>query len=213
MIIQNSPKLSLHLHVAERTMTLAKIIVQYPTEDEDFKVIKMLSIRTFNALGASLNLLLSGYHQKGAMVLRDVLETLFLMDFFRTDRTAIERWRNADEKQKKTDFSAIAIRKALDERDGVKTMKRAKAYKMLSELAAHPTMGTQYMLKPELDGDMLTGPFMGATILRQGLEEFGKLAVQAGEVMNAFLPEECNPDDARTSFALIKKQWIETFLR
>ena len=44
-IIHNKPNLSLNLHATERAMSLAKIVVDYPENDEDFKVIKMLSIR------------------------------------------------------------------------------------------------------------------------------------------------------------------------
>lgn len=210
-IIQGDSKLELHLDVIERAMTLAKIIVSHPSEDEDFKVIKMLSIRMFNAFGASLNLLFTGYHQKSAMIMRDVLETLFLMDLFKTDHTCIERWRFADDKRRRRDFSPIAVRKALDKRDGFEGQKRAEAYKMLSELAAHPTMGTQYMLKADLDGDILTGPFMGADILRAGLDELGRLAAQAGGIFHGFLPPENDPEFVRLSFLKVQKQWMKTF--
>jgi len=210
-IIQDQPKLLLHLNLIERTMSLANIARDYSTDDEDLKVIQMLSIRLFNAFGASLKLVLSGYHQKGAMIMRDILETVFLMDLFNTDHTAIERWRNGDKKQRKKEFSPVSVRKALDARDGLDTQKRAKAYEMLSELASHPTMWTQNMLKAELDGDILMGPFIGDTILQQGFDELGRLAAQAGEVIDAFLPQEWDPEDVRQSFTRIKSEWLKTF--
>jgi hypothetical protein len=71
----------LHLCAIERAMTLAKIVVECPTEDEDFKVLKLLSIRMFNAFGASLRLITAGYHQNSGMIMRDILETVFLLDF------------------------------------------------------------------------------------------------------------------------------------
>lgn len=212
-IIQGNSKLELHFSVIERAMTLAKIVVEYPTDDEDFKVIKMLSIRMFNAFGASLNLLLAGYHQKSAMVMRDILENLFLMDLFRTDHSAIKRWRFANDKKSKQEFLPVRVREALDKRDGFENKKRAEAYKMLSELAAHPTMGTQYMLKPELGGDILTGPFMGDTILRQDLEELGRLAAQAGGILHCFLHPEYDPEAVRVSFLKVQDRWMETFYR
>jgi hypothetical protein len=212
-IIQGDSKLELHFNVIERTMTLAKIVVEYPADDEDFKVIKMLSIRMFNAFGASLGLLLTGYHQKSAMIMRDVLENLFLMDLFRTDHFAIERWRFANDKKSKQEFLPVKVRETLDERDGFEGKKRAEAYKILSELAAHPTMGTQYMLKPDLDADILTGPFMGDKILQQGLEELGRLAAQAGGILHCFLPPEYDPEAVRVSFLKVQNRWIETFYR
>jgi len=212
-ILQSKPKLTLHLHVIERAMDLAMIVVEYPDDDEDYKVVKMLNIRMFNALGASLTLISSGYHQNSGMVMRDILETVFLMDLFKTDHTAIERWRFADKKTQREEFSPAAVRKALDERDGFHTKKRAEAYKMLSELAAHPNMHSQHMLRPEKGGDIVIGPFMEETTLEAGVSELGRIAIQAGEIMNAFLPEGWDLDDVRASFALIKNEWIETFYR
>lgn len=212
-IIQSKPKLSLHLHAIERAMSLAKIVVDYPDNDDDFKVVKMLSIRMFNAFGASLTLMSSGYHQNSGLVMRDILETVFLMDLFKTDHTTIERWRFADKKRQREEFSPAAVRKALDERDGAHTKKRAKVYKMFSELAAHPNMHSQHMLRPEKGGDIVTGPFMEETTLEAGVSELGRIAIQAGEIMNAFLPEGWDHDDVRASFALIKNEWIETFYR
>lgn len=212
-IAEDKPKLLLHLNLIERVMSLSKIMVDYPTEDEDFKVAQMLSIRMFNAFGASLMLMFSGYHQNSGLVMRDTLETLFLLDLFRTDRTAIERWRFADEKQQRGEFSPVAVRKFLDERDGFKTKKREEAYKMFCKLAAHPNMHSQHMLKPEKGGDIVTGPFMEATALEAGISELGRMAIQAGEIIDSFLPDEWNPDAVRTSFAVIKREWIQTFYK
>ena len=210
-ITQNNLKLTLHLDVPERAMTSAKVVIAYPREDQDFKAIKVLSARMFNAFGASLNLLLAGYHQKSAMIMRDLMETMFLMDLFKTDHASIERWRCANSNKSKREFFPAEVRKALDARDGDKTGNRGQAYKMLCELAAHPTLGTQYMLRPELDSDMLAGPFMGETILRQGLEQLGVLAVQAGRIMDAFLPEGYEVEGSRESSARIREKWLEVF--
>ena len=212
-LIENKPKLSLHFHAIERAMSLAQIMVNYPEDDEDFKVIKMLSIRMFNAFGASLTLISSGYHQNSGLVMRDILETVFLIDLFKTDHTAIERWRLADKKKQREEFSPVAIRKALDERDGAHTKKRAEVYKMFSELAAHPNMHSQHMLRPEKGGDIVIGPFMEGTTLEAGVSELGRLAIQAGEIMNAFLPVGWDDENVRANFARIKKEWIETFYK
>jgi hypothetical protein len=212
-IIQSKPKLSLHFHAIERAMSLAKIVVDYPEEDEDFKVVKMLSIRMFNAFGTSLTLIFSGYHQNSGMVMRDILETVFLMDLFKTDHTMIERWRFADKKTLRENFLPVAVRKALDERDGFHTKKRAEAYTMFSELAAHPNMHSQHMLRPEKGGDIVTGPFMEESTFEAGVSELGRIAIQAGEIMNDFLPEGWDLDDVRASFALTKNEWIETFYK
>ena len=85
-------------------------------------------MRTFNAFGASLKLALSGYTQIGVLILRDILETVFLLNLFRRDRTLIERWRFADEQTRRQEFSPAAVRKALDERDGFRGRKREEMY-------------------------------------------------------------------------------------
>ena len=102
--------LALHLHVTEHAMDLADLFRQVPIEDEDTKVIKMLGMRMFNAFGASVKLALSGYGQNSALIMRDILETVFLLDLFESDRTKIEQWRIADKKGHKEMFSPVQVR-------------------------------------------------------------------------------------------------------
>jgi hypothetical protein len=68
------------------------------SSDENLKVAVVLGMRTFNAFAASIKLALSGYHQNSALILRDVMETVFLLDLFAGDPSLIERWRHADKK-------------------------------------------------------------------------------------------------------------------
>ena len=79
--------LALHLRVVENAMDLAGFLRQVPTEDEDMKVIQVLGIRACNAFGAGLKLALSGYTQSSVLIMRDILETVFLLTLFRRDRT------------------------------------------------------------------------------------------------------------------------------
>src|SRR5262245_35381791 len=96
-------RLKLHLAIIEAAMDLADVLRQFDTSDEDLKVIQLLGMRTFNAFGAGMKLALSGYSQNSALILRDVLETVFLIDYFAGDRTLIERWRFADKKTRLRD--------------------------------------------------------------------------------------------------------------
>ena len=52
-VVTRDGRLQLHLRVIEQAMDLADLLRQFPTEDEDLKVIQVLGMRTFNALGAS----------------------------------------------------------------------------------------------------------------------------------------------------------------
>ena len=181
--------LSLHLAVVEQAMDVADLLRQVPTEDEDLKVVQMLGMRLFNAFAAGLKLALSGYGQNSALILRGVLETVFLVDYFGTDRAAIARWRIADAKARRTEFAPVKIRDALDERDGFTGKKRARHYTIFSELAAHPTMKSVWMMRPQKDGDAVSGPFVEKDSLKAVLEEMGRLAVSVGELLCPFFPD------------------------
>ena len=211
-LVEDDNRLALHLSVIENVMNLADLLRQFPTDDEDMKVIQVLGMRIFNAFGASVKLALSGYGQNSALIMRDILETVFLLDLFKDDRKAIEHWRLADRKERMKKFSPFRVREALDARDGFQGKERAALYELFSELAGHATMKSVAMMRPQKDGDAVIGPFIEASSLDAVLSEMGRLAVQAGEILNAFFPETWgNVLEARVAFARAKRQWLETF--
>ena len=205
-------RLALHVRVVENAMDVADLLRKVPTEDEDMKVIQVLGMRTFNAFGASLKLALSGYTQNSVLILRDVLETVFLLNLFCRDRMLIERWRFADEQTRRREFSPVAVRKALDQRDGFRGRKREEMYRMFCELAAHPTMKSAYLMRPEKEGDAVIGPFIAPGTLEAVLSEMGRLAVQVSEVLDHFLPETwADILPARADYARGRLEWFATF--
>lgn len=211
-LVADDAKLGLHLAVTERTMNVCDMLRQFETEDEDLKVIQMLGMRMFNAFGASLKLALSGYIQNSALVLRDILETVFLLDLFGGDHSLIAKWRLADARVLRQDFSPAAVRKTLDSRYGHTTRKREDLYKLFSELAGHPTMKSTWMMRPRRDGDAVVGPFIEKTSLHAVLSEMGRLAVQAGQHLVAFYPEVWERGkEPRASFAEATRNWFLTF--
>jgi hypothetical protein len=211
-IIAARPKLQLHLAATEASMELAEVLRQFATGDEDLKVIQVLGMRTFNAFGSALKLVSSGYHQNSALILRDVLETVFLLDLFASDRSTIERWRFADKKARRKEFSPVRVREALDARDGSTSKKRFEIYEMFSELAGHPNMNSYLMMRPEKGGDAVIGPFMETSTLDAGLSEMGRLAVQVGEILDKFFPSEwAHAAPSRLQFGRIKQSWIAEF--
>lgn len=205
-------RLGLHLAVTEQAMNLCDVLRQYPTDDEDLKVIQVLGMRMFNAFGAAIKLALSGYIQNSALILHNVMETVFLVDLFRGEPARIAKWRFADTKRVKRDFSPVAVRKALDDRYGHTTRKREEQYKLFSELAGHPTMKSSWMMRPQKDGDAVIGPFIEKTSLEAVVSETGRLAVQAGQDISAFIPRDWEPGiEPRMSFAKAAQDWIDTF--
>lgn len=193
-------------------MNLADVLRQHETSDEDLKVVQVLGIRMFNSFGAGLKLALSGYSQKCALIMRDVIETAFLIDHFSSDRKLIERWRHADKKVRKKEFAPVKVREALDARDGVTGKKRHELYEMFSELAGHPNMNSGHMLRPSRGGDIVIGPFIEASTLGPTLFEMGRLALQAGEHLDQFFPADWQYGRAsQIAFAEIKLRWFDTF--
>lgn len=211
-MIAADARLALHLEMIEHAMDLADLLRKFDTPDEDLKVVQVLGMRMFNAFAAALKLALSGYGQNGAMIVRDILETVFLVDLFRRDRALIRRWRLADRRARMKDFSPVRVREALDKSDGFTTKKRAEIYELFSELAGHPTMKSAWMMRPEKDGDAVIGPFVEQTALDAVVSEKGKLAVQAGELLDVFFPADWVPAaEPRGAFARTKQRWVATF--
>lgn len=211
-IVAVDKKLQLHLVVVERTMDLADMLRQFRTDDEDLKVAQVLGMRTFNAFASSLKLALSGYSQNSALIMRDVLETVFLLDLFCGNRALIKGWLLADKKDRMKDFSPVKVRTALDTRDGFTSKKRAEIYDLFSELAGHPTMKSSWMMQPQKGGDAVIGPFIEATTLEAVLSEMGRLAIQVGDVLDKFHPTNWKKAlPVRVEFAKAKQAWLTTF--
>ncbi len=211
LVVQDA-RLALHVAVVEQAMNLGDLLRQFPTEDEDLKVIQLLGMRIFNALGASLKLALSGYFQNSALLMRDILEAVFLLDLFGTDRSLITRWRFADKKARMKEFSPLRVREALDKRDGFTGKKRAEMYEMFSEIAGHPTMHSSLMMRPQKGGDAVIGPFIETTSLDATLAEMGRLAVQAGQHLAGFFPQDWHLGfEPRMAFVASTREWMATF--
>lgn len=185
-IVSADARLALRLHVVECAMDLDDLLRQFATDDEDMKVIQILGMRAVNVFGASQKLALSGYSQNSALIMRDILETTFLLDLFRGDRAAIARCHFADKKERMKDFLPVRVHKTLDARGGFTGKKRAQMYELFSELAGHPTMKSVFMMRPQKDGDAVIGPFIEKTTLEAVLSEMGRLTIQVGEELNAF---------------------------
>jgi hypothetical protein len=210
--VDSDEALKLHIRVTEAAMELADVFRQYGSDSEDIKVIRIFGMRCFNSFASALKLVMSGYSQTSALVLRDVLETVFLIDLFRTQHSFIAEWRFADKKTLRERFSPASVRKALDKRDGNTDGKREKLYTLFCELAGHPTMKSDWMLRPQKDADALIGPFIEKEPLTAVLSEMGKLAIQAGELLNQFVDQKnLTTQISRLEFARAKSDWIKYF--
>ena len=213
-LVEANPRLALHLLVVERAINLADMFRHVPTEDENRKVLQVLGMRVFNAFCASVKLALSGYGQASAVLLRAAVETIFLLDLFSSDSAALEHWRSAEPREQEREYSPFKVRVALDERDGCEDRRRETLYKMLSGFAVHPSMQSHLLLRPHPDGDAESGPFIEPEYLEAVLCEFARVAGEAGDVFDRFLPEVWVGALApREDFRKVRQRWLESYLR
>ncbi|MGY4516443.1 hypothetical protein [Lysobacter sp. HA18] len=160
-------------------MDVMDIYRQHHDDTRDERTMALLAMRTFNAFAACWRLTCSGYYQKAAMVLRDVVETSYLVDYLYRFPSEIERWIGATPKELKTEFSPFTIRTRLDADTGQGKSRREEIYKRFCTLAAHPTADGFAMLHPR-GHDAVIGPFLDESALRALIEEIAPLASQAG---------------------------------
>lgn len=159
--------------------------------DDDELTLQFFGLRQFNTAACSIKLALSGYTQTAISLTRDILEVAFLLDFFRTDRAKIQEWKKATKQERKKNFSPVAIRTAIDERDGYKEKKRAKVYALLSEYASHVTYDGFKLLKRDGLGEL--GPFISEKHLAAWLQEIVLRLVPSASVFAAQFPNVSAP--------------------
>ncbi|KAA9000295.1 hypothetical protein FJU31_08080 [Stenotrophomonas cyclobalanopsidis] len=176
-----------HVAVTERAMDLLHYTMHHgPNTTDDERAVLQLGARVFSDMGAAWKLIASGYFQAAAMVQRDVIETVSLVEYFRLRPELVEVWRIGDERARKDTFKPWKVRKALDDAMGKGPSKRGAIYSKFSKLATHPTIEGLQLLCPN-GKDATAGPYMELKQLRALLEEHAKLALQAGMIFNVIL--------------------------
>lgn len=193
-LVAASKDLQAHLAIAERAMNLLDVLVrQQVAPDDDGRTIQHLAIRVFNGLACAWKLMSTGYHQKAALIQRDLVETIALVNFFHYFPERIAEWRIAERKALVNEFGPNAVRNALDKQTGLGKSKREAIYRKFSMLAGHASKAGFEMLRPKGGDGAVIGPFMDPTALKALLEEQGTLAIQAGFAFNTFFTDD-TPD-------------------
>lgn len=179
--IEQSDALSAHAEFIECAMnTLHHFTHGYVTDDQDKRIVQLLGVRMFNATGAILKLLLSGYYQNAATLMRDVLETTGLVDYFSLDPALIARWRTSDDQTRWKEFRPAAVRRELAKRDDEKMRaQRDETYKILSTYASHPSPQGFRMIRKAPAGLHEVGPFFDDKALSALVAEIAKIMLPA----------------------------------
>lgn len=201
-----------HLALVHDCLDVVHVLtITHENVDEEELVLQRLGIRLFNSGTCSLSLLLSGYYQNAALIARDLLETGFLVDYFRTERDQIKVWRDASDEVRRKSFLPWQIRDALDKRDGFTEKKRAEAYKLLSSYAAHPTHAGFKLFSPKWMSNI--GPFFDEAYLKALIEELTKRLASAADVyVRCFPSVKPTVHVAREHFFSCLNSWSQKYL-
>jgi hypothetical protein len=195
-LIAADPELSRRLEMIQKAMALIfGYTVNHTSRSENESTMQLLGIRLFNAAASGMKLALSGYYQTAFHQARDIMETGYLLDYFRTSPEQRAAWRRADQRTRKKYFAPVKIRTALDERDGETTKRRQTQYDTLSELASHATFrGFQFTTR---DGFGELGPFVEKLNLMRWLQE---MVLRLGPSAVMYAEQFPAPDPKLTGF-------------
>ncbi|WP_312315627.1 hypothetical protein [Stenotrophomonas sp.] len=185
-LIASYSDLSDHLDISERAMDVMDMLRQHYHNDDNQRTISQLAMRAFNHMASAWKLTSTGYYQAAGILLRDLVETTYLVNAFLEDDSLISKWRTADRRTLLREFSPFAVRKILEDAAGGERSRREQIYSKFSNLAGHPTPQGFAMLRPN-GMDSQIGPFSDVTALRALLEEMGMLAIQAGFTFGVYL--------------------------
>lgn len=169
-----NPALADHLELVGEAMDLVVILGRgYPEPNSQQQVVQLLGIRLFNAGATALKLALAGYYQAGFSLIRDLLETTHLLDYFLHEPSAIAIWQAGGAAAKKK-FQPQAVREVLDKRDGFAKGKRAEIYQRYCVYASHPTYAGVLLVAPSPHGLATYGPFLDESTLGHLLVDLAK---------------------------------------
>ncbi|SBV31871.1 conserved protein of unknown function [uncultured Sphingopyxis sp.] len=210
--IAEIPDLATHLLMVEQTMNLIHALLPSTEVTDEYQLeLGNLGIRCFNALASCLKLALSGYYQAAAIHIRDLLEMAFLLDYFSMDPALVTQWRTMSDRDRKKAFKPVAIREALDKRDGFTKQKRKAAYEQLSKLAGHATPEGAVMLAPDPNVSTVhCGPFLETTALRAVLSEAALTSIQAAGAFRTLIKRDgLEVSEARVGFLHAEAAWAK----
>lgn len=142
-------------------------------ENDDQLTVKYLGSRIFNFGITSYRSILSGYYQVGFSLMREFVESNFLVDYFQTDKSEITRWKNASNKTLKNEFSPNKLYTKLDKRDKFTGEERKRQYQLFCEYAAHASYGGFKLLTND-DNLIETGFFFNSNKLLNGIAELSR---------------------------------------
>lgn len=128
-----------------------------PEEGHRLVVMQTLGIRLLNSIGAADELLVQGFYQQTAILVRDIMECSFLLDLFSRKPEHLQPWIDLGIGAGKKTYSPVKVRTLLEEMDGPEGAIRQTLYAFYSAHGTHPNSKGLIFIAPENAVEI--GPF------------------------------------------------------
>lgn len=131
-------------------------IVDWENDNESDHVKQMLGLRLLNSSLSSVSLIMQGYPQAALSIIRDMIETGNLLEYFRLLPEEVLVWAKSNNDERRNKYSAQKIRNKIKNKHNIENNNLSIAYWTLCDIAVHPTPAGFNML---LDTDSpMAGP-------------------------------------------------------
>jgi hypothetical protein len=211
--IRSDPELRDHFAIInECFLALSELIRIHEHKKEDELVVLRLGVLVFNDAGAGLKCARAGYYQPAFAMVRDMVETNFLLDLFARDRTAIREWATARPDQRRRRFSPAAVREILDRQDEFTGRIRHKVYSGFSTYASHPDPEGFVLISP--DNMTQIGLFPDVVRVRAFLQELARNFTNVILAFGRHIPHHRVPEilSVKHRFVLAMDAWARVYM-
>lgn len=175
----------------------ARVTSASQSEDDTLELshIQALGVRCRNTVGACSDLMVRGYYQQAAVLVRDLLETSFLLDLFSRAPEHLRPWIELGKEAGKKNYKAVNVRVLLEALDGQKVEARQRLYDIYSTNGTHPNSDGIGLISPK--GITMVGPFSDRERLIVITYDLTRFAVMAAQHLCQWIVKaELQEDDA-----------------
>lgn len=188
-MIAASPVLLAHQRMIDVALdTIDELIRATPYATRDDLVALRLATRCFNDAAAALRLVRCGYFQPSLAMIRDMMECRLLLDLFFHQPDRLTEWHTLPEAERKSKFSPLKVRMALEKLGQPKGTGHQEAYSMFSKYGAHPTPEGFTVISPNSMTNI--GAFPDAPLFTAIFEELVRELVYLVEAIGGHAPND-----------------------
>jgi hypothetical protein len=143
---QTDPDLRVSFELLELTIDVMFLLAKGELTTDDEKTLSTLCARVFNSIVAARRVAFCGYPLTGFSILRELLDTLTLLHYFRADPAAIARWRQVQPGEPLGEWSAYKMRMRIQKTRPSAATFLQDEYARYSHYVAHTTYASLLIL-------------------------------------------------------------------